>query len=289
MKYIDDVDELIDRLDDLKAIQKDIIKWRYRFLMAEYRRRCRIYSMLFYILRITMTVGSLAVPALLSIQSSNTAAMYWFTWSLSLAVTTANGILTLFKLDKRFFTLHATAERLRTETYQFIMLSGRYSGHHGHHGLKPTHASQYVYYCSQLEKIHMKQIDEEFIKNADMDGAQHPPTAALVQQRISDAAVPSPADQAALISLPLQIQRARSESQDSVGSHESPPSTTNSEENKDTLSLRREKQSAMSKPSDARISILSAAPEMSSESAIRIGTTLPARPVQSGSPSARDT
>ena len=223
MGHQDDMTELFDGLDDLTATQRRAIKERYSFLMSDYRSRCRKYTFLFYTLKLTMTVGSLAVPALLTIQNnSNGTAMYWVTWGISLAVTTANGITTLFKLDKRFFVLHATMERLRTETWQFIELSGRYSGHHGH--VKPSHKNQYVYYCSQIEKIHMKQIDEEFIKNADMDQSHQSSTNTAAtgtpgaRPLTSGDVVPSPADQAGLGSPSSGSKTTRRESQSTAGS-----------------------------------------------------------------------
>jgi hypothetical protein len=148
-----------------------------------------------------MTVGSLAVPALLSIQNGNTAPsyLYWVTWAISLAVTTSNGIMTLFKLDKQFFNLHATAERLRSETWQFIQLAGRYSGHHGTH--KPTHVNQFVYYCSQLEKINMARVDDEYV-NAGEDtrtpAPVKPSADGSAAKPSTDTMVPSPADQSNL-------------------------------------------------------------------------------------------
>jgi len=197
MRYADHMDDIFNELTDLTLLQRHTLKERYRFLMAEYRFRCTLYSYLFYVFRMTMTVGSLAVPALLSIQSmaGAPAFMYWVTWAISLAVTTSNGIMTLFKLDKRFFMLHATAERLRSETWQFIQLSGRYSGHHCHPH-RPTHVNQMVHYCSQLEKINMKRIDDEYIKTSE-DG--HPPTPGTSQpghKPSTDTMVPSPPDNA---------------------------------------------------------------------------------------------
>jgi hypothetical protein len=108
--------------------------------------------------------------------------------------------MTLFKLDKQFFTLHATAERLRSETWQYVQLSGRYSGHHGHHNHHtiPTHANQFVYYCSQLEKINLKRVNDEYVKSNEEH--QHPPTNARPipnqsqNQNQNDMSVPSPAE-----------------------------------------------------------------------------------------------
>jgi len=198
MKTVDDLAPLFDGLDDLTPLQRASLKERYRFLLSEYSRRCALYAVLFYILRITMTVGSLAVPALLTIQNTpgSPTYAYWITWGISLAVTTSNGILTLFKIDKRFFMLHATMERLRSETWQYIQLAGRYSGLH-HHNHTPTHANQFVYYCSQLEKINMKRVDEEYIKVTDESnhGPKNPSAAAAGGR--PDVLVPSPPEQPA--------------------------------------------------------------------------------------------
>jgi hypothetical protein len=167
MRSVDDLDTMFDSLGDLTLQQRAAIKERYRFLMAEYGWRCRFYTVLFYVLRITMTVGSLAVPAMLSLnnlEDKEAKGLYWGTWGLSLAVTTANGLLTLFKLDKRFFMLHAVAEKLRSETWQYLTLSGRYSGHYG--GVRPTHRNQYVYYTYKIEKIRMQHINDEYVRPA---------------------------------------------------------------------------------------------------------------------------
>ena len=188
MKFADDMDDIFDELKDLTILQRHTLKNRYRFLMKEYKRRCILYSALFYSFRILMTVGSLTVPAMLSIQqSSGSNDVYWLTWSMSLAVTTANGIMTLFRLDKQFFTLHATAERLRSETWQYVQLSGRYSGHHGHHD--PTHANQFVFYCSQLEKINLKRVNDEYVKSNE---EQHGPPPTVKPQPSNEMSVPSP-------------------------------------------------------------------------------------------------
>lgn len=206
MKYADHVDGLFDELTDLSVMQRHAIKERYRFLMTEYRYRCLLYSILFYVCRNTMTIGSLAVPALLSIQNQPSASqfMYWVTWSISLSVTAANGLMNLFKLDKRFFALHATMERLRSETWQFIQLSGRYSGHY-HQNQKPTHPNQYKYYCTQLEKINMKRINDEYIKAGE---DPHPPTPpAPGQKSNTDAMVPSPPELETPSSAPTPASR----------------------------------------------------------------------------------
>jgi hypothetical protein len=101
----------------------------------------------------------------------------------------------LFKLEKRFFMMHAFTERLRSDTWQYIELSGRYSGHYCHNE-KPTHANQFVYYCTHLERINMKWVDEEFIKTGE-EKVTSPPQQIASSGR--EALVPSPPEQIELV------------------------------------------------------------------------------------------
>lgn len=233
MQSQDDMAVMFDQLTELTQLQRDTIKARYRFLMSEYRRRSRLYSFLFYLLRVLMTVGSLVVPALISLKGNSgytEDGLYWLTWSISLAVTTSNGLMTLFKLDKRFFMIHAVSERLRSETWQYLTLGGRYSGHYGGH--RPTHRNQYVFFVSRLEKIRMKHVDEEYVRPAGDGGRDHhggPPVAGgenqneenPVRETIGGTNVPTPPDQANLVpSPPQQPANGRRESNSTVGDEE---------------------------------------------------------------------
>lgn len=276
MRNVDDLDSMFDALTDLSLQQRASIKERYRFLMAEYRWRCRFYTWMFYMLRITMTVGSLAVPAMLSLNSLQDEAakgLYWGTWGLSLAVTTANGLITLFKLDKRFFMLHAVAERLRSETWQYLSLSGRYSGHYG--GLRPTHRNQYVYYTYKIEKIRMLHIDEEYVRPAgDNENKKVAAPASGVggdgggDGSGSDASrdandVPTPPNQAMLRSGTTPGPRAtavRQESEGTIGKGDE--IALEIHEKKDALSLPDGGGHAVSPSSRRRNSVLFAAPEV---------------------------
>lgn len=231
MRYDDDMSPMIDTLEDLTNQQRETLKERYRFLLREYRRRSWIYAWMFYIFRITMTVGSLAVPALLSIKTYTTSTsdietpLYWFTWALSLAVTTSNGLITLFRLDKRYFSIYATTERMRSEMWQYLSLSGRYSGHFG--GMRPTHKNQYVYFFSKLEKIRMKHVSDEYLRSpvaADdkvgpNSNASIGPSSPATALSPSSQNVPTPPDPANLISSrpPAPTGPIRRESTSTVG------------------------------------------------------------------------
>ena len=153
---------------DLTTVQKQIIQSRYINMLEHVRKRVLQYSRLYYLGHIIITVGSLIVPALLSVQNSSSMTtagstqIYWVTFTLSLLVTTFNAILALFKIDKKYYFLNTTLERLRTEGWQFVGLTGRYSGNLSKSD--PTHQNQFVFFTHQIEKIKMKQVEEEYYK-----------------------------------------------------------------------------------------------------------------------------
>jgi hypothetical protein len=167
---------LMNSLRDLTPFQRNALINRYVSITENIRRRACIWAWVFHIGRTIVTVGSLIVPALLSIQYADTGGVnsqyisiqiYWLTWFVSLLVTTCNGILTLFKVDKKYYFLHTTLEQLKSEAYQYIHLSGKYSGHFLKGLVQPTHGNQYVYFCHSIEKIKLKQVEEEYYKLAE--------------------------------------------------------------------------------------------------------------------------
>ena len=181
---------------DLTVVQKQIIQSRYINMLEHVRKRVLQYSRMYYLGHIIITVGSLIVPALLSVQNSSSMSttgstqIYWVTFTLSLLVTTFNAVLALFKIDKKYYFLNTTLERLRTEGWQFVGLTGRYSGHLSK--TDPTHQNQFVFFTHQIEKIKMKQVEEEYYKT-DEKITQTPPGGAQPStQGKSDLYPPSP-------------------------------------------------------------------------------------------------
>jgi hypothetical protein len=167
--------KVLQGLNELDATQKQLLEYRYLNLLHEFSNRCKRYSILFHIGHFIITVGSLIVPALLSVQYADVkvgivneqiqAQIYWITWVLSLLVTTFNGILVLYKVDKKYYFLHTTRERLRSEGWQYFQLTGRYAGGLSNYTMPSTHKNQFVFFCHYVEKIRMRQIEEEYYKH----------------------------------------------------------------------------------------------------------------------------
>jgi hypothetical protein len=166
------IDEAISN-STLSTFQKRILQLRVNALLREYGFRTRIYSITFHTLRATTTIGSLIVPALLSVQfaNENTSAqtanisiqVYWVVWIISLFVTICNGLMNLMKIDKKYYMLHTCYQHIVSEIWQYVQLSGKFSGQYTQ-GQEPTHSNQYIYICNILEKIRMKHIEEEYYK-----------------------------------------------------------------------------------------------------------------------------
>lgn len=163
---------LIDTLEHVTPFQKIALMNRYISIQEPFHRRVVFYSYSFHIGHFVVTVGSLIVPALLSIQYTNTGQtgpnnleymIYWATWITSLLVTISNGVLTLFKIDKKYYLLHTALSQIESEMSSYFTLTGKYGGHYTK-GRVPTHENQYVYICHHLEKIKMKQVEEEYYK-----------------------------------------------------------------------------------------------------------------------------
>lgn len=161
---------------ELGLIEKTIIQERYVNVIQVFESRCFRLALFFHLARFIVTVGSLSIPALLSIQYVDTNPtsnvtdptsfayrVYWSTWVISLFVSICNGVMSVFKIEKKYYFLHTTLEQLRSEGWQFLQLSGHYSGFHTPN-IHPTHANQFIFFCHFVEKIKMKQVEEEYYK-----------------------------------------------------------------------------------------------------------------------------
>lgn len=190
------IQRLLIAFDDihLDIHQKKAIMARLESLLQEYSDRTGRYSCSFHTLRVVITVGSLIVPALLSVQynTSTTSAkdmdtvVYWIVWMLSLFVTISNGVVTLFKVDKKYYTLNTTFQHILSEGWQYVELSGKYSGYKTPN-LTPTHSNQYTIFATTLEKIRMKNIEDEYYKVNDSHTTAHPPS---TNQQTNDTLIP---------------------------------------------------------------------------------------------------
>jgi hypothetical protein len=97
-----------------------------------------------------------------------------------LLVTICNGILTLFKVEKKYYYLNTLQEQVRSETWQYIHLTGKYGGHH-YSPEASTHLNEIVHFTHALERIKLNQTNDEYWKSQDTQTQQ--PTNNLYNKR----------------------------------------------------------------------------------------------------------
>ena len=175
---------------DIESYKKTALKVRYISLLETVQYRAILYSCIFFGNRLIVTVGSILVPAFLSFQGALVQDhLFLAAWILSILVSISNGIVALFKIDKKYYFIHTTLELLKSECWQYIGLTGRYSSN-----LQSditTHDNQFLRFFHIAEKITMRLVEEEYWKFTDtsaasnaaanhpMDGMQTPQTKQL--------------------------------------------------------------------------------------------------------------
>ena len=159
---------VLSQLEGLQEYHKYVLNIRYISLLTSYKQRCILYATLFHSARFIVTVGSITVPALLSLQQRYGDNIDWLTWAISLAVTICNGILTLFKIDKKYYMLHTTLNMLESEGWQYTTLAGKYSKTRDG-AVANSHINQFQHFCLAIEKLRMLQVEDEYYKALDIE------------------------------------------------------------------------------------------------------------------------
>jgi hypothetical protein len=151
--------------------KKLILQARFLYLLEKYKSKVKYYLIFYDTGRLFVTVGSISIPALLSIENYiDKITAFWLIWSISLFVSLINGYITLYKLDKKYFSTITTIEKLSCEFWQYVSLCGKYSGAYGH--IIPSHENQFIFFANNIERIQIKNIEEIYIKLVDNSNAQ---------------------------------------------------------------------------------------------------------------------
>ena len=161
--YKDQVLDIINSLKLSSETDKHILKSRFLYEVLNYDSRRNHTKKYYNSFRFIVTVGSILLPAILSIGQMDPTKLpknfdrfsYWASWTISLTVTACNGFLQLFSLDKNYFEYAITSEQLKTEGWQFFQLSGKYEDYE-------DHEEAYRPFCKSIENIKRKQVEKEF-------------------------------------------------------------------------------------------------------------------------------
>ena len=141
----------------------EIIRNRFLYEVTQYEHKRDNVQKYYNGLRFVMTIGSILLPAILSIGQMDPAKLpknfdtitYWTSWSLSLTITACNGFLQLFSLDKNYIAYSLVVEQLKTEGWQYFQLSGKYEN-------AQNHGQAFKQFCKSVEGVKRKQIEQEY-------------------------------------------------------------------------------------------------------------------------------
>ena len=161
--YYDRVSEIIKNLKLSSKSDNEIIKNRFLYEVVMYESKRDKTKKYYNGFRFVVTVGSILLPAILSIGQMDPTKLpknfdnvsYWSSWFISLTVTVCNGFVQLFSLDKNYYTYSIIVEQLKTEGWQYFQLSGKYND-------SPDHETAFKFFCKSVENIKKKQIEQEF-------------------------------------------------------------------------------------------------------------------------------
>ena len=75
-----------------------------------------------------VTLGALLVPALTGLDSRRLPSdvLFWLIWTISLATSASNAFVSLFGIDRSYFSCSQQLAALETEAWSYISLSGAY-------------------------------------------------------------------------------------------------------------------------------------------------------------------
>lgn len=154
--------------DDISEEERVYMKIRYLRTLAkldESTKRCGFW---YTTLGTVVTVGSLIVPALISVQDRPVQSdadtedkaqhennVYWTVWGISLAVTASNAIIKMLQLDKTYITRNIRLNQLKSEGTRYLACSGAYAD-------CATREERFRLFTDNVERIKAEQTLEEF-------------------------------------------------------------------------------------------------------------------------------
>ena len=149
---------IIDNLD-ISAFRKNIIRKRYVKLVLNYEAQYDVTHYRYNLCRILISVGSMMLPTLQTIQNNENVAsikdeIFWSAIGTSLTVMICNNIISMFTLDRRYIMYAVTCEKLKSIGWQYFEESGMFAN--------SSHSDNYVKFWNEIEKTIKLQIMSEF-------------------------------------------------------------------------------------------------------------------------------
>lgn len=157
--------ELIEATD-LSSLHKKAIRVRVLSVIGRLKERLKRLTVTYTMLRTSTTVGSLLVPSLLAVQTNiDQSGAYWAMWGIGLVVSLSNAFVSLFRIDKNYFTVGDLVEKIESEAWMYLTLSGKYKHEDYESGLS-GHQLMFTQFMERCELLMSKAITTEYISGS---------------------------------------------------------------------------------------------------------------------------
>jgi hypothetical protein len=146
---------LVDELD-LDPSRKRYLKARWLDQLTWLEGKASNARDRYYALRLVTIVGAVLVPALVGIDAASDRldlAVRIALWVVSLVVAISAAVEQFFHYGDRWRNYRQTAERVKSEGWLFLQLSGPYAG------ATSTHAAAYTSFAARVEELIGSDVD----------------------------------------------------------------------------------------------------------------------------------
>jgi len=157
-KYLAIIDQLAMDEQHKQFLQS---RWLDQTLWME--REARKANRWYYVLRLTAIVGGVIVPALVSLNVGEQAAVgvRWSVFVISLLVAISVGVEEFFQFGDRWRHYRQTVEALKNEGWRFFQLTGIYRRYQNHNQAYPRFAGLVEDLSRQEVQTYITQVVEE--------------------------------------------------------------------------------------------------------------------------------
>lgn len=154
--------ELIDKTN-LTEIEKEATRSRVISVVTRLRSRLSWLTWSYNILRTTTTVGSVLVPSLLAFQNADSLEVTSMSmWGVGLAVTLSNAFISLFRVDKHYYTIGTLLEKIESEAWMFLTQCGFYEESVANGLLGEGHRGNFHQFMERCELLINKAVRTEY-------------------------------------------------------------------------------------------------------------------------------
>jgi hypothetical protein len=156
--FVDNLRPKIIEIEDER--KRDYLNIRYLRVVKRLEAVTKRTSMLYYLFSLNVTVGSLLIPPLLSVEEDT----FWGIFSISLLVSGSNAIIKLFHLDKTYVTRNIRLNQFKSEGMLYLSKSGIYN--------IVNDDERFRLFVKNIEKFKREQIMEEYTQNREEEREQ---------------------------------------------------------------------------------------------------------------------